>query len=246
MNTFIKVVSIGLLACTVASQAAPLELKTDDALTLKADYFQSNKNSKRGVLMLHQCNYNRSMYDNIGEQLAKQGIHALSLDFRGFGDSVTEEYDAEKLQALPQQERRKAWQVMSASWPQDVQLAYDYLRAKVSKDGIIGVIGASCGGTQAITLAESRPIKAISFFSSGQREENIMRYKSVLANAPTLIIAAEGDGGTFTSAQYLFKYALHENSKLVSYKGKGHGYPLLAQDTHLATSIVNWFDSQLH
>jgi dienelactone hydrolase len=186
------------------------------------------------------------MYDNIGKQLAQQGIHALSLDFRGFGESVTKEFDVEKTQALPQEQQREAWQILSAHWPKDVQLAYDYLKSKVSSDGIVGIIGASCGGSQAITLAENNPIKVISFFSSGQREENIKRYASTLADKPTLIIVSEDDGGTYTSAQKLFAAAKHGNSRFISYKGEDHGYPLLDRDTHLATSMVNWFDSQLH
>jgi dienelactone hydrolase len=230
----------------MGAQASALVLTASDGMALKADYFQSINTSNRGVLMLHQCNYNRTMYKDIGEQLAQKGIHALSLDFRGFGESVNEEFDIEKVQALPEEKRREAWRTMSAHWPKDVQQAYDYLKSKLSNNGIVGVIGASCGGSQAITLAENNPIKVISFFSSGQREENIQRYTKTLSYKPTLIIASEEDGGTFTSAQKLFKAAKHDNSQFISYKGEDHGYPLLDKDVHLATSIVNWFDNQLH
>lgn len=234
-----------MFTITFGAHASSIVLNADDGMALKADYFQSKKDSNRGVLMLHQCNYNRTMYDKIGEQLAEKGIHALSLDFRGFGESVTEEFDVEKVQTLPQEKRREAWQVMSAQWSKDVQLAYDYLKSKVSSDGIVGVIGASCGGGQAITLAENNAINAISFFSSGQREENIERYETVLADKPTLIIASEGDEGTYSSAKALFAAAKHNNSRFIAYKGEDHGYPLLDRDTSLATNIVNWFDSQL-
>jgi dienelactone hydrolase len=246
LSKLIQSISTILFTITLGANASELVLTTDAGMALKADYFQSAKDSNRGVLMLHQCNYNRTMYDDIGEQLAQKGIHALSLDFRGFGESVTEEFDVEKIQALPQEKRREAWQAMAAYWPEDVQLAYDYLSSKVSGDGVVGVIGASCGGAQAITLAESSPIKVISFFSSGQRDENIKRYENTLADKPTLIIASEGDGGTYTSAQKLFIAAKHGKSKFISYKGEDHGYPLLDRDTHLTSNIVNWFDSQLH
>jgi len=235
-----------LVTFTLGAQASSLVLTTEDDMALKADYFQSVKDSNRGVLMLHQCNYNRTMYDDIGEQLAQKGIHALSLDFRGFGESVSEKFDIEKIQALPEEKQGDAWQAMSADWPKDVQLAYDYLKSKLTNNGIVGIIGASCGGSQAITLAEKNPIKAISFFSSGQRKENIKRYESALADKPTLIIASEDDGGTYTSAQKLFAVANHDNSRFISYKRSDHGYPLLDRDPHLATSIVNWFDNQLH
>ncbi len=245
MKQFLAFLSATLLAFSLSSNATELTLTTDEGFHLKASYYQSKKESERAVLLLHQCNYNRTMYNNIGKQLAEQGIHALSLDFRGFGESVNEEFNVEKVQALPREERRKAWGKMSAHWPSDVQLAFNHLTSKLSGKGIIGVIGASCGGSQAITLAENNLIDAIGFFSSGQRDENIARYKKILAAKPTLIIASEEDTGTYESAQKLFKIATDENSKFIAYKGGAHGYPLLDKDNQLASYIVGWLDSQL-
>jgi len=245
MTSLVKLLSVCLLTISFSNQAEDTILKTDQGFELKANYYQSNKKSDRAVLLLHQCNYNRTMYNDIGQQLAKRGIHALSLDFRGFGESANAEFSAEKLQSLPREERRAAWQKMSAHWPSDVQLAYDDLISKMSDKGIVGVVGASCGGSQAITLAEKNPIEVIGFFSSGQRDENIARYKKILADKPTLIIASEEDRGTYASAKKLFNTATNTNSKFIAYKGADHGYPLLDKDSQLATTIVSWLDSQL-
>ena len=107
------------------------------------------------------------------------------------------------------------------------------------------MIGASCGGSQAITLAEKENISAISFFSSAQSDENIKRYKSSLSEKPTLIIAAEEDGRTYTSAQELFLTAQNPKSKFISYKGNTHGYPLYEIDHNLESTIVEWFNNEL-
>jgi len=245
MKSLLALLSAILLASAFSSNATELTLTTEKGFDLKASYYQGNQKSDRAVLLLHQCNYNRTMYNDIGQQLAKQGIHALSLDFRGFGESINDEFNVEKFQALPRDERRKAWGAMSANWPQDVQLAYNHLKDKISDKGIVGVIGASCGGSQAITLAENSTISVIGFFSSGQRDENIERYKKVMADKPTLIIASEGDTGTYESAQKLFKTATNASSKFIAYKGSAHGYPLLDTDKQLASYIVGWLDSQL-
>ncbi|MCW8832242.1 MAG: alpha/beta fold hydrolase [Colwellia sp.] len=245
MKLFLTLLSATLITFTLTSKANDLLLKADDGFDLKASYYQSNITSDRGVLLLHQCNYNRSMYNEIGQQLSAQGIHALSLDFRGFGESTNDEFNIEKIQALPQDERRKAWRAMSVHWPSDVQLAYKHLLSKISDKGIVGVVGASCGGSQAITLAENNPIKVIGFFSSGQRDENIARYKKIMADKPTLIIAAEEDTGTYESAKKLFKTTTNEQSKFIAYKGGDHGYPLLDKDKQLGRYIVGWLDSQL-
>lgn len=245
MNAFIKIISAALVTLSVSSQANDLTLTTEQGFALKASYYKSNKVSDRAVLLLHQCNYNRSMYNDIGQQLSANGIHALSLDFRGFGDSANDEFNIENVQALPREQRREAWQKMSKDWPNDVQLAYDHLKSKMSEKGIVGVVGASCGGSQAITLAENNPINVIGFFSSGQRNENITRYQKILASKPTLIIASEKDTGTYESAQKLFSASTNSNSKFIAYKGDAHGYPLLDSDKQLASYMVSWLDSHL-
>lgn len=242
-------ISIATLLVSVTSFASEITLTTPDKFSLKSNYYQAKNikknNPERAVLMLHQCNYNRTMYHDIGQQLAERGIHALSIDFRGFGESVSEKYSVSKVRELPQEQRRAAWGAMSAHWPSDVKVAFDYLKGKLEQGAKVGVIGASCGGSQAITLAENEKITAISFFSSAQRDENIARYKAKLANKATLIIASEEDGRTFTSAQQLFKTTTHANSKMISYKGGEHGYPLLDSDKQLNQTIVAWFDNEL-
>ncbi|MBA6381745.1 alpha/beta hydrolase [Colwellia sp. BRX10-6] len=245
MNAFIKIISAALFAVTASSQATDLTLTTDQGFELKASYYPSNKTSDRAVLLLHQCNYNRTMYNDIGQQLSDKGIHALSLDFRGFGDSANDEFSVEKVQALPRESRSATWQKVSKHWPSDVQLAYDHLKSKMSDKGIVGVVGASCGGSQAIILAENNPVNLIGFFSSGQPDENIARYKKMLADKPTLIIASEMDTSTYLSAQKLFTASESMNSKFIAYKGSAHGYPLLDSDTQLASYMVSWLDSNL-
>jgi dienelactone hydrolase len=249
MHQVLTLLSVASLLVSVTSFAGEVVLATADQFPLKANYYQAKKTElakgDRGVLMLHQCNYNRSMYNAIGEKLALQGIHALSIDFRGFGESINETYNVDKIRKLPKEQRSDAWSSMSSHWPNDVKTAYNFLQEKVGKESSIGIIGASCGGSQAITLAEKENISAISFFSSSQRDENIARYGKVLVEKPTLIIASEDDGRTFTSAQQLFQTARNPNSKMISYKGSMHGYPLLDSDKQLAKTIVAWFDNNL-
>jgi len=241
MPSRLKLLSFALFTVftvTITSQATELTLTTEQGFELKADYYQPKNAEQRAVLLLHQCNFNRTMYDDIGKGLSLHGIHALSLDFRGFGESIDAETDMNKFG------RNAIWEY-GKHWPKDTQLAYDFLRKKVGKDGIIGVTGASCGGRQAKVLAENNPITAMSFFSSAvvHNDEAVSGYKTI-AKKPTLFITAEGDG-TFAGTQRGFTLNENINSKFISYKGKSHGYPLLEQDKHLAKTIVDWFDSNL-
>ncbi|NQY38456.1 MAG: dienelactone hydrolase family protein [Alteromonadaceae bacterium] len=219
---------------------------TKQGFQLKADYYKPQQAENKAVILLHQCNFNRTMHDDIGKELSSLGIHALSLDFRGFGESISEEFDRKKLSELPRNERRQAFGDIREYWPEDVQLAYDFLRNRVGDTGLIGVVGASCGGRQAKIVAENNPIDAISFFSSAMTNGDgaIEKYKEKFSKIPTLFISAEQDA-TYKFTQKGF--ALNENikTKFISYKGKIHGHPLLTLDTRLGRTMAVWFDNIL-
>ena len=237
-----------LAACLTVSNIANAEkvnLSTHDKFPLIGEYFKPNAPKDKAVLMLHQCNYNRTMYDEIGKNLAEQGIHALSLDFRSYGESVKGKMNQQHIRTLPEDERDKVWDTLWETWQQDTQVAYALLQSKFKGNGTIGIIGASCGGSQGLALMEKKEVKAMSYFSSGQNEERIARYKNQFSGMPTLIIAAKDDGFTYTSAQKLFELATNPNSKLIAYSAGGHGYPLLAKDPTLAAQIATWFSKQL-
>lgn len=242
MKYFIQLL---LLVAVGFAHAKEVTLIANDGFKLKADYF-AGQAKKPGVLMLHQCNADRSMYEALGKQLAAQGIHALALDFRLYGGSVTDEVSREKIRiAEPDNEKRRALTRQHRQhWPKDVIVATQYLRNRLGGKPMIGVIGASCGGTQAIRLAGKRSIGALMFFSSGMSEETLAAYQK-LNSTPTFIIAAEGDTYTFNSSQQLFKLSDHGQTRLINYKGAAHGHPLFLQDPGLANNMVDWFKAQL-
>ena len=184
------------------------------------------------------------MYNDIGRQLAQQGVHALALDFRGFGQSISDDFDVSKIAKLSKTEGDKMWLNITSHWPSDVQQAYRFLQKKANSTNFVGVIGASCGGYEVINLAEKNNIAVMGFFSSEQSDENIHRYQK-LNTKPTLIIAAENDEYTYQSAKKLFSLAKNSSSQFMLYKGNEHGYPLLNKDRWLAKKIAYWFNDNL-
>src|ERR1700735_1527497 len=63
-----------------------VDLTAADGTKLKASYFAAGKPGP-GVLLLHQCNRQRKIWDGLAQQLAAAGINVLTLDYRGYGDS---------------------------------------------------------------------------------------------------------------------------------------------------------------
>src|SRR5215468_7601422 len=112
------------------------DLTTADGTKLKVSYFAADKPGP-GVLLLHQCNRQRRIWDGLALQLVASGINVLTLDLRGFGES-----GGDPLPKLtPQQAQAEA-----AKWPGDIDVAFQYLRSQPGvKQDAIGVGGASCG-----------------------------------------------------------------------------------------------------
>jgi len=134
-------------ACGVNGWSAEkvVDLTAADGVKLTASYFSSAKPGP-GVLLLHQCNRQRKIWDGLAEQLAAAGINVLTLDYRGYGDSSGDRFDK-----LPPQQ---AAQTQAEKWPGDIDTAFQYLVSQpgVTRD-VIGVGGASCGVNNSIQTA---------------------------------------------------------------------------------------------
>src|ERR1700732_1685837 len=74
-------------ACGVNGWSAEkvVDLTTADGVKLKASYFAAAKPGP-GVLLLHQCNRQRKIWDGLAQQLAAAGINVLTVDYRGYGE----------------------------------------------------------------------------------------------------------------------------------------------------------------
>src|SRR5215469_7882131 len=127
------VATVPPLAC--ASQRV-VDLTAADGTKLKATYFSADKPGP-GVLLLHQCNRQRKVWDGLAQQLATSGINVLTLDLRGFGESGGIPNDKLTPETGPGQLQK---------WPGDIDVAFQYLKTHPGvKADVIGVGGASCG-----------------------------------------------------------------------------------------------------
>jgi len=226
--------------------AAEMTVTAADGYPLKVDYY-AGESGRPGVVLLHQCNGDRSMYRRLGQAFAEQGIHALALDFRGFGDSASDEFDFAAITAglSTREEMVRAMVPISRHWPSDVDAALDFLRERAGEGQPMGVGGASCGGGQAALLAMRTELAALMMLSSAVLDEDREGQINAISSLPALFIAADDDERPYRGNQELFAAARDEQSRMVVYKGDAHGSPLFDQDPTLIDSIVAWFRAQL-
>src|SRR5271165_2626727 len=104
-----------LALSTPAQQPRVLDLTSPDGTNLKATFFLASKPSP-GLLLLHQCNRQRKVWDDLAQKFAASGINVLTVDFRGFGESAGTPLD----KLTPEQIQ----ELFDKKFPLDVDTAY--------------------------------------------------------------------------------------------------------------------------
>ena len=219
----------GLLA-----QASDVQLSSSDGHQLAGSLWANADGP--GILLFHQCNSSRAMYDELGGALAAAGFKVLAIDFRGFGDSKA---DGPAMADASQDERRQLF----AGFPHDAEAAYAFLGDQGSGK-VVGALGASCGGWQVVTLAKAHPeLVRLGFFSSGlnaEHERDLYR----MTDRQFLFVVAEGDNSAARPAGTIM-YRASGRTTMELYPGDAHGYPLFEQDPELVGKMVDFFEPLL-
>jgi dienelactone hydrolase len=227
------------LTC-VAQQSPParvVDLAATDGITLKATYFAAGK-AGPGVLLLHQCNRQRKVWDDLAARLAASGVNVLTVDFRGFGES-----GGTPLDKLSPDEDAK---LFAEKFPADVDTAFRYLVSQpgVTRD-VIGAGGASCGVNQAVQLARRHPeVKSLVLLSETTDREGreFLRHSPHL---PLFLAAADDDYAEAEIMQWLFSLAPNPANKFERYAVGGHGVEMFTAHRELPGMIVDWFGTTL-
>lgn len=216
-----------------------VDLKASDGAKLKASYFASAK-SGPGVLLLHQCNRQRKVWDDLAKQLAASGINVLTIDLRGFGESSGTPMD----KATPEEA-----QAQGQKWPADIDVAFQYLVSQpgVKKD-VIGVGGASCGVNNAVETALRHPKEVKSLvLLSGNTNLAGRRFLGKSSNLPVLAAVADDDEfpPSIVATQWSFSLSSNPGSRFLEYAKGGHGADIFAVHPELRDAIVDWFVTTL-
>jgi pimeloyl-ACP methyl ester carboxylesterase len=253
--------ALALAGCGARAYRPPaartVDLKAVDGAILKASYFGAGKPGP-GVLLLHQINRQRKVWDGLAERLAAVGIHTLTFDVRGLGESSGGPYGQ-----LPPAERAKARKL----WPDDMETAFQYLVAQpgVRRD-VIGLGGAGpLGADNAVEAARrhSADVKSMVLIS-GQTEESGRQFIRQASQLPALFVAADADEYPPTEEVTEWLYALSSNPgrKFIHYAGEkapwkgyedtkgvpatgNHGTDLFRTHPELPGTIVNWYVTTL-
>lgn len=213
-----------------------IDLKASDGVTLKASYISPAKPGP-AMLLVHQCNMDRKSWQSIGKQLHDAGIHVLTLDLRGFGDS-----EGEGLRGAG------GFGEFLQKSHGDVDLAYDFLAQQAGVDpSKIAAGGASCGAMLTAELATRRQLKALMLLSGPPSDDAVAH----IATTPELaVFAAAASGDTITPDVHVtlrgaVEGSPHPRSTAKIYTGPEHGLPMFAKNAELEPALIAWLKREL-
>ena len=261
MKFLLAVLSLAVFGPAAGASEAPrvVDLKASDGRLLKATYFAAGKPGP-GVLLLHQSNRTRKSWDAVASQLAAAGIHTLTLDMRGYGESGL------PYNGLTDAEKAKE----SAMWPGDVETAFQYLAAQpgVHRD-VIGLGGAGWFGVlHSIEAARQHPAQVKSLvLLSGETLQDGLLFLRQASELPGLFVVADDDEypPTVEAMEWLYVNSSSPEKKFVHYSAAqdapwiwyetsdasrvpakgGHGTDMFQPHPELPDMIVSWLGTTL-
>ncbi|MDH7973943.1 alpha/beta fold hydrolase [Sphingomonas sp. AR_OL41] len=130
----------------VAAAVAPaqdFQLRASDGLMIAATYWPGKRPDAPAILLLHGNGASRAAVASTAEWLSRQGYAALTIDFRGHGESARASHSFGLFEA------------------RDAAAAFAWLKRK-QQGGAIVVLGISLGGASAL-LGERGPLPAQGF-----------------------------------------------------------------------------------
>ena len=215
-----------------------VDLTAADGTKLKATYFSADTPGP-GVLLLHQCNRQRKVWDGLAQQLAASGINVLTLDYRGFGESGGLPVD----KATPQQA-----QEAEARWPGDIDVALQFLESQPGvKHDTIGVGGASCGVNNSVQTARRHSEVKSLVLLSGNTDLNGRNFLRNDKSVPVFFAYADDDEfkPSITAVLWLYSITADPSKKLVRYPSGGHGADIFPVHPDLPKQIADWYVTTL-
>jgi dienelactone hydrolase len=216
-----------------------VDISAPDGTVLKGTFFAAAQPGP-GVMLFHQCNRQRKVWDGLAESLAAAGVNVLTMDFRGFGES-----GGTPLDTVSNEDAQK---IVNEKWPGDVDAAFQFLLAQPGVDAHrIGAGGASCGVNQAVQLARRHPQVQSLVLLSETTDAAGRQFLRENPQMPMFLAAADDDPdpGVVPIMQWLFSLSANPASRWQRYVAGGHGVEMFAAHPELPGTITAWWSAML-
>ena len=205
---------------TTTADAQTVTIDSPDGVKIVGSFWESAKTNSPAVLLLHQWQSDRHSYDDFAKRLNAKGVNVLSIDGRGFGESVK---TADGKTVEPERTDAAVKGMLG-----DVGAAFDFLSKQKNVDpSQAAIVGASYGSSLAIMYAADNPkVKAVALLSPG------LNYFGNMATEPAvrkygdrdlLVVASKGDTESAEAAESFEKIGNTRYGFMILPVGSLHG-----------------------
>lgn len=198
-------------------QDTNFDIAASDGAKLRATYYSPGKPGP-GILLLHQCNMDRKSWTGLGQALAQRGIHVLTFDYRGYGETL----------AGGSRENLAT----------DIDKAFETLKSKPGVNpNLLEAGGASCGVNNSIQLARrTGEIKALLLLTGPTTPNGLSFLKEHMDLA---IFLADEEG--FDSGIKSIVKSSKSPASTTRDVGKGwHGVLMFDKDQSILPTMADW------
>ncbi len=191
----------------------------------------NNKDSDKGIILLHMAGNSKSDYDTLAQVLQQAGYGVFIFDFRGHGISQGED-----------------WKTMSdAQWldlEKDVKAAVKFMK-NMGAYPRIGLVGASIGANHALRYAiTDEDVESLVLLSPGEDFRGVSSVGLATYSNPVLLVAAYDDEYSATTVTQIYNELAGEK-EIEMYDEAGHGTNMFKTQPELYKTITDWFDSTM-
>jgi alpha-beta hydrolase superfamily lysophospholipase len=239
LRTNLGVLVLASAILTHGAQAAPLEqgvaVTTVDHVAIRGTFYAAEKPGP-GVLLIHMCraDADRATWSAVARTLAESGVHTLTIDLRGYGQSAGNEPPFTTMANFI-----SFWRTTGMH---DIDAGMDFLTDQPGVDAeVIGFGGASCGVFLGIEAAVRYPNIVALALLSGPFDAEAASQLVGLGDVPILGAASEGDGRAYDAMKRVFQLTPHPGSRNIQYKGDAHGTDMFRTAAGLQQEITDWF-----
>lgn len=217
-----------------------VSFKTDDKFLIRGRYFPGEELTA-GVLILHDCHRDSRSYNELGKTLSDNGLHALTVDLRGFGGSTSAAFSQQKIKKAAKDINTYINDIAEivAYWEGDVIEAYLYLRTKMDRSKEISVVASGCSSAQAVSLADKMHINSMVLITPVMSYADKERFKN-LSDIPSYFINSAQHLTSYNTSKELFDWNGSRQSKIQIFKGTRVEQALLNANHYLVEDITLW------
>ena len=217
-GSWLTAIIVVLSVAAPIAESAEISFKAADGFELKGTFHPVERGGP-AILLLHQCNADRWIYDQLATMLNAAGYNVLAFDFRQGGTETR---------------------------PGDVDAALSFLISQGTvNERALGVVGGSCGVNQAVHAARRHPaVRTLVLLSGGSDAEGEAFIRSS-PRIPIYGIASEEDTDAAAAIRKIVGLSANRESRVDMLKDAGHAASMFGRQPELQADIVIWFRSNL-